>query len=93
MRQSPDAKAIAWLDKQPRTSVWTTSVTILEVRFWTSDYGGRETKGFVAGDLLKPSSRKWGRRIAPFDDAAAVEAADLMAFRQRMVGRLICVTP
>lgn len=26
---------------------------------------------------------KMGRRIAPFDDAAAVEAADLMAFRQR----------
>ena len=33
MRQSPDAKAIAWLDQQPRTSVWTTSVTILELRF------------------------------------------------------------
>ena len=26
---------------------------------------------------------KMGRRIAPFDDAAAFEAADLMAFRQR----------
>ena len=26
---------------------------------------------------------KMGRRIAPFDDAAAVEAGDLMAFRQR----------
>ena len=26
---------------------------------------------------------KMGRRIAPFDDAAAIQAADLMAFRQR----------
>ncbi len=26
---------------------------------------------------------KMGRRIAPFDDSAAIQAADLMAFRQR----------
>ena len=24
MRQTPDTKVIAWLDKQSRTSVWTT---------------------------------------------------------------------
>jgi hypothetical protein len=33
MRQTPDKNVVVWLDKQPRTSVWTTSVTILEVRF------------------------------------------------------------
>jgi len=33
MRQTADAKVVAWLDKQPRTSVWTTSITILEIRF------------------------------------------------------------
>jgi toxin FitB len=33
MRQVPDAKAVAWLDGQSRTSVWTTSITILEIRF------------------------------------------------------------
>ncbi len=33
MRLSPEEKVIAWLDRQPRTSIWITSVTVLEVRF------------------------------------------------------------
>jgi predicted nucleic acid-binding protein len=33
MRPKPEAKVIAWLDRQPQTSIWTTSVTILEIRF------------------------------------------------------------
>jgi predicted nucleic acid-binding protein len=32
MRQSADKQVVAWLDKQPRSSIWTTSVTILEIR-------------------------------------------------------------
>jgi toxin FitB len=33
MRHPADKNAVEWLDRQPRTSVWTTSITILEVRF------------------------------------------------------------
>jgi hypothetical protein len=33
MQQTPDKNVIVRLDKQPRTSVWTSSVTIMEVRF------------------------------------------------------------
>ena len=33
MRQSADKQVVDWLDKQPRSSIWTTSVTILEIRF------------------------------------------------------------
>jgi hypothetical protein len=33
MNQTPDRKVVTWLDQQPRTSIWTTSITILEVRF------------------------------------------------------------
>ena len=32
MSREPDKRVILWLDKQPRTSIWTTSVTVLEVR-------------------------------------------------------------
>ena len=28
MQATPDKQVVAWLDKQPRTSIWTTSVTI-----------------------------------------------------------------
>jgi predicted nucleic acid-binding protein len=34
-------------------------------------------------DAFETVFKKMGRRIAPFDDAAAFEDADLMAFQQR----------
>ena len=33
MREKADTQAIEWLDKQARTSIWTNSVTVLEIRF------------------------------------------------------------
>ena len=33
MYHTPDHQVVSWLDQQPRMSIWTTSVTVLEVRF------------------------------------------------------------
>ena len=82
MRQPPDAKVITWLDNQSRTSVWTTSVTILEIRFGLQIMaaGKRRSLLLAAFDILLD---KMDRRIAPFDNDAATLAADLMASRKR----------
>jgi len=32
MRESADKAVLRWLDQQPRTSVWITAVTMLEIR-------------------------------------------------------------
>jgi toxin FitB len=32
MRDRPDAAVITWLDEQPAESIWTTAITVLEVR-------------------------------------------------------------
>src|ERR1700758_970802 len=82
MRQGPDAKVIAWLDKQPRTSVWTTSVTILEIRFGLQIMAAGRRRSVLLGSF-ETVLEKMGHRIAPFDDAAATQAADLMASRRR----------
>ena len=82
MRQTPDATAIAWLDKQPRTSVWTTSVTILEIRFGLQIIAAGKRRSQLL-DTFELVLEKMGHRIAPFDDAAAIQAADLMAMWQR----------
>jgi toxin FitB len=82
MRQAPEAKVIAWLDKQPRTSVWTTSVTILEIRFGLQIMAAGKRSSLLL-KTFETVLEKMGHRIAPFDDAAAVQAADLMASRQR----------
>lgn len=33
MRETAEEQVVAWLDKQSRMSVWTSSVTVLEIRF------------------------------------------------------------
>jgi toxin FitB len=82
MRQDPDAKVVDWLDQQPRSSIWTTSVTVLEVRFGLQILaaGKRRSSLLLAFEALL---EKIGHRIASFDGAAAEQAADLMASRRK----------
>ncbi|PYX06933.1 MAG: VapC toxin family PIN domain ribonuclease [Acidobacteria bacterium] len=82
MQQGPDKHVISWLDRQPRTSVWTTSVTTLEIRFGLEIMAvGRRRSALI--QAFQAVLDKIGRRVAPFDADAAQHAADLMASRQR----------
>jgi predicted nucleic acid-binding protein len=85
MRPKPEARVVAWLDRQPVTSIWTTSVNVLEIRFGLElmPEGRRRgiyTKGFEG--LLDEIEH----RIAAFDMEAAQQASALMASR-RIRGR------
>lgn len=82
MHRAPDEAVIAWLDAQPRSSIWTTSITVLEVRFGLQimPLGRRRSVLINAfGSILE----RMGQRVIPFDDAAADRAADLMAARRQ----------
>jgi predicted nucleic acid-binding protein len=82
MNDPPDGKVVAWLDQQPGTSIWTTSVTILEIQFGLQimPAGKRRTALSHLFDLIL---EKIDHRVASFDDAAAQQAAALMASRKR----------
>jgi predicted nucleic acid-binding protein len=82
MLQTPDQSVIAWLDKQSRTSVWTTSITVLEIRFGLQIMaaGKRRSTLIHAFEILL---EKIGNRVVPFDVAAAQQSADLMASRHK----------
>jgi len=82
MRQVPDQKAVAWLDRQSRSSVWTTSITILEIRFGLQIMAAGKRR-FLLLEAFEALLDQLGHRIAPFDDEAADQTADLMAVRQR----------
>jgi toxin FitB len=82
MRQIPDSKVVTWLDGQSRTSVWTTSVTILEIRFGLQIMATGKRRSLLS-EAFDSLLEKMGRRIASFDDDAATQAANLMASRQR----------
>jgi predicted nucleic acid-binding protein len=82
MRQTPDTEVVAWLDRQPRTSIWTTSITVLEARFGLQilPAGKRRSSLMQSFDLLLD---KIDHRIAPFDSEAAEHASELMTGRHK----------
>jgi predicted nucleic acid-binding protein len=81
MHRSPDQKVAAWLDRQPPSSVWTTSITVLEIRFGLQilPSGKRRTLLVEAFDALL---EQMSQRVVPFDVTAADHAANLMATRR-----------
>jgi toxin FitB len=82
MHPISDGKVTTWLDRQSRSSVWTTSITVFEIRFGLQIMpSGRKQAGLL--DRLQLLLEKIEDRIAPFDDAAAQLAAELMASRQK----------
>jgi len=83
MRPSPEADVVRWLNHQPRPSLWTTSVTIFEIEFGlrTMPAGRRQS-------AMTSSFQSWLKnviqeRVANYDSAAAVSAAELAAVRQK----------
>ncbi len=88
MRSEPDTTVVEWLDGQPAESVWTTAVTVFEIR--------------TGIDLLAPSRRRrrlesaferllaedLDGRVLSFDTAAA-DAAGTLAARQQRTGRSV----
>ena len=83
MRPSADQKVVDWLDKQPRSSIWTTSITILEIRFGLQILPLGKRRTILNQAFEQVLVDKLERRIAPFDAAAAQQAGDLMALRHR----------
>ena len=82
MRQTPDSKVVAWLDKRPRTSIWTTSVTVLEVRFGLQILAAGKRRSLLI-QAFEAVLDRIGHRVVPFDTAAAQQAGDLMALRHK----------
>ena len=83
MRPQDNRPVVAWLDRQSSVSIWTTSVTVLEIRFGslTMPEGRRRAKFEQAFAALLQQDLEG--RIVAFDLAAAEAAAALAAERRR----------
>ena len=82
MKVPTDRIVLEWFGRQPRSSIWTTAVTVFEIRFGLHimERGRRRT---LLVDAFEAALVMMGGRIASFDAAAAHEAAELMAARQK----------
>ncbi len=81
-RPKPDPKVLEWLDRQPRSSIWTTSITVLEVRFGLQ-LMVRGKRRMLLTSVFEAALESMEHRIVSFDAAAASETAALMASRQQ----------
>ena len=79
MRDAPDAEAVLWLDDQPPSSIWTTSINVYEVRsgLLAMPVGKKQALRMIGFERLL--NEKIQGRIAAFDYAAAQKAAELEA--------------
>jgi|SRR5271165_2799731 len=80
MHVVPDKKVVAWLDRQPRASIWTTSITVLEIRFGLQTMPTGKRRSALAQSFQELLDTIHNR-VVPFDVAAAEHAGDLMASR------------
>ena len=81
MLRAPDKRVLIWLDQQPRSSIWTTSITVFEIRLGLESLPVGKRQAILMKDLEKMLD-SIDRRIAPFDLEAAERASTLMASRK-----------
>jgi hypothetical protein len=81
MLRSPNPRIVAWLNRQPRMSIWTTSVTIFEVLFGLHSMAVGNRRG-VLSERFEEFLAQINQQIIPFDADAAQHASVLMASRK-----------
>ena len=82
MRPHPDSTVLKWLDRQPRTSLWTTSVTVFEIQFGLQIMAAGKKRSALLAEM-DFFLGQIDHRVAAFDAESARHAADLMASRQK----------
>jgi hypothetical protein len=82
-RKEPHAAVTAWLDRQPALSLWTSSISIFEVRFGLQVMAAGRQRDHLVTAFDEFCADVLENRILAFDSGAAHEAADLTALRKK----------
>ncbi|MGD9536918.1 MAG: type II toxin-antitoxin system VapC family toxin [Alphaproteobacteria bacterium] len=88
MQHEPDPRVVAWLDDQPSESIWTTAITMFEVRFGLELLADGRKRRRLEAAFTAALDEDFAGRVLPFDRNAA-DAAGLIAARQRKRGRTV----
>jgi predicted nucleic acid-binding protein len=83
MLRKPDARAVEWLDAQPAESIWTTSVTVFEIRTGLELLPAGRRRDRLEDAFERLLSDELDGRVQSFDRAAALAAGTIAAARQR----------
>jgi toxin FitB len=83
MRREPDYAVTTWLDGQPAESIWTTTITIFEVRTGIELLEQGRRRRQLEQAFVEMLGRDLCGRVQSFDQTAAIAAASIAAARQR----------
>ena len=83
MQDVVDPVVVRWLDGQPPESIWTTSITVFEVRFGLELLASGRRRRLLEEAFSKALEEDFEGRVVSFDEAAAQSAARIAADRRR----------
>jgi predicted nucleic acid-binding protein len=88
MRAADDTTVEHWFDAQATESVWTTTVTVFEIRFGLALLAAGRRGDRLDRAFLRAINDVLGGRVLSFDRGAA-EVAAMLAARQRQIGHTV----
>jgi predicted nucleic acid-binding protein len=83
MRSTPDEGVLRWLDAQRADEVWTTAVTVLEVRFGLDRLAAGRRRRDLEHAFATVLDEDLARRVLAFDRAAAERTIVMLAETER----------
>ncbi|HEV7506432.1 MAG TPA: type II toxin-antitoxin system VapC family toxin [Thermoanaerobaculia bacterium] len=83
MQGEPDPLVVRWLDGLPPESIWTTSVTVFEIRLGLEILAEGRRRQQLEEAFAKSLEEDFEGRVLPFDQAAAQAAGRIAAERRR----------
>jgi len=83
MHENADSRIQAWLDRQPVLSVWTTTITLYEIRFGIELLPAGQRRQALETAFRKILVDELNQQVLMFDNAAAEHAAALDAGRRK----------
>jgi predicted nucleic acid-binding protein len=86
MLPRPDSRVTQWLDRQAASSLWTTSVTIFEVRFGIETAPAGRRRAALTAAFENWLNQVVQQRILSYDEQAA-RATALLAAERKPTGR------
>ena len=88
MRREPEPAVVSWLDSLPAESVWTTSISVFEIRLGLEVLVDGRRRRALEEAFAKALAEDFENRVLPFDEAAA-QAAGIIAAERRRAGRSV----
>jgi len=88
MRPEPDRVVLSWLDTQPPESIWTTSITVYEIRFGIEILAFGKRRQSLEKAFVSSLEEDFEGRVIAFEESAA-QAAGRIAAGRRLAGRTI----